>query len=59
MVTFAQIEQGCFLVFYKEFENLKEYANTYYNKFFVFQKTFPETLAYLRMNIIEVDSFPK
>lgn len=58
LVTFVQIEEGCFLVFYKEFDSLKEYATTYYNNFVVFQKTFPETLGYLRVNVMEVDNFP-
>lgn len=58
MATFAQIEKGCFFVFYKQFENLMDSAINYYHNFVVFQKLFPETLSYLRMNLLEVKCSP-
>lgn len=57
MTTFAQIEKGCYLAFHKRFDDLREYATTYYRNFVVFQSSFPETLNYMKMNLMQIDGF--
>lgn len=59
MTTFAQIEKDCYLVFHKEFEDLKEYAVSHYQNFLLLQNSFPSMLGYLRMNLMDVNSFIK